>query len=96
MAEISKVQLEFNKRFFQALQDLIALGKIETIKDFAHAAGVVYNRYTEMDRDFRQGGERSRYRTVEMEMIHELVVNYDINADWLITGRGKMFNKVKQ
>lgn len=90
MTEITSIQLEFNKRFLYAVQELIALNKISSIKELAHAAGVTYQRYTELDRGFRQNKD-SRYKTVEIEIIYELVKKYNINADWLITGRGSMF-----
>lgn len=91
MAEISKVQLEFNKRFLYCLQELKALCLVESVKDLAKEAGVCYTRYTEMDRSFRQGKTNSRYKTVEIEMMHLLVTKYNVSADWLITGRGSIF-----
>lgn len=91
MSEITSIQLEFNKRFLYVVQELKALNKIKSIKELAQNVGVTYQRYTEMDRGFRQNSGESRYKTVEIEMIYELVKNYNINADWLITGRGSMF-----
>lgn len=91
MAQISKIQLEFNKRVLYCLQELKALNLISNVKEFVVGCGVVYQRYTEMDRDFRQGRSDSRYKTVEIEVVHGLVTKYNVSADWLITGRGTMF-----
>ncbi|MBQ3690176.1 MAG: hypothetical protein II937_10025 [Bacteroidales bacterium] len=91
MAEITKVQLEFNKRVLYCMQELKSLNLISSVKDFVLGCGVVYQRYTEMDRAFRQGRSDSRYKTVEIEIVYELVTNYNVSADWLITGRGSMF-----
>lgn len=91
MAEISKIQTEFNKRVLYCLQELKALNLIPSVKELVQGCGVTYQRYTEMDRDFRQGRSDSRYKTVEIEVVHELVTKYNVSADWLITGRGSMF-----
>lgn len=91
MAEITNVQLEFNKRVLYCMQELKALNLITSIKDFVQSCGVVYQRYTEMDRAYRQGRSDSRYKTVEIEVVHELVTKYNVSADWLVTGRGSIF-----
>ena len=93
MAEITSIQVELIKRVLYCLQELKALALISSVKDFLCDCGVVYQRYTEMDRAFRQGRGGSRYKTIEAELLYNLVMKFNINADWLITGRGSMFAK---
>lgn len=93
MAEITSIQVELIKRVLYCLQELKALALISSVKDFVTECGVVYSRYTEMDRCFRQGRQVSRYKTIEAELLYNLVMKFNINADWLITGRGSMFAK---
>ena len=93
MAEITNIQIDVIKRVLYCLQELKALALIPSVKDFLGDCGVVYTRYTEMDRAFRQGRGGSRYKTIEAEVLYNLVIKFGVNADWLITGRGSMFAK---
>lgn len=93
MAQITQIQIDFNKRFLYCLQELKALNIISSMKEIIQEAGLSPQRYTELDRGFRQQRQDSRYKTVEIEIIYLLVSKYNINPYWLILGVGDMFAK---
>lgn len=88
--EISIIQKEFNRRFCEAVYHLINTGAIESLRRLVMDCGLTYQRYTEFDRDFGQNKKASRYKTVEIEIIHKLATTYKVNINWLVTGRGSM------
>lgn len=72
-----------NKRFFEAYDALLALGKIKSKNAFC------------VDHDIdRRNFDRLREdpgREFQMSWLTALVVEYNVSADWILTGRGKLF-----
>lgn len=93
--DITSVQRNFNRRFCEAVYCLVNSGALESLRRLVVSCGLTYQRYTEFDRDFGQNKKTSRYKTVEIEIIHELAVAYNVNVNWLVTGRGPMFLSAK-
>lgn len=92
----SQKRLEFVRRVMVLIQDLIAAGRVATIKELIAEADLYYKKYTEIDREVRQhGGEGQRYKTVDFELVFLLVTKYGVSADWLVTGCGSKYSNIK-
>lgn len=76
--------LEITNRFFQALDTIKAQKRIRGMQTFTRLYGENYwNFHT-----CRKEGLR-----IKQEWLTYLVRDYDVSAEWLLTGRGGMFTK---
>lgn len=93
IAQDSPISEGVNRRFFEAIETLVSLGKISALDSFCSLYNLSAPRYREMRLTYGvspKPGYSSRYKNIEIEAIYSLVVNYPISPRWLITGRGKM------
>lgn len=90
---ISAVTEAINRRFFLAIERLVAEGKADSLSGFCLLHGLSDARYRAMRLQYGtapKSGYVSQYKNLEVDAIHALVSNYPISAQWLITGRGSM------
>lgn len=91
---VSAIADGVNRRFFEAIEALIAVGRLRSLHAFCKEFKLNDPRYREMR--FTYGvapnhAKTSRYKLVEIEAIFHLCNSYDINAEWMLLGKGKMF-----
>lgn len=90
---LSEISVGINSRFFQALQSLMDSGSIPSLDAFCKENGLSRPKYSEFRAQYisgTSGTSHSRYKILDNEAVHALVVKFGISADWLITGRGSM------
>ena len=95
-AAITPIEDGVNRRFFQAIEALVSLGRWSALESFCKEAGLSASRYRETR--FTYGvtprpGKVSRYKSIQIEALYYLVAKYSVSSDWLLTGRGNMFSK---
>lgn len=85
MFNISETALQINERFFEAVGVLKRKRKLGGIYGFAKKYNVVVgNLYTIKSQ--KQGAVKAEYLTY-------LVRDFDVSAQWLLTGEGCMFKQ---
>ena len=87
----SAIQEAVNRRFFAAVDALVAAGAIRSLSGFIIDCGLHDARYREMRQQY--GAEpvgNSRYTAVETEALYHLCADHHVSASWLLTGRGHM------
>jgi len=72
---------EISARFIEAFEALLANGYVSDKRDFAAKLGISASMVTEISKG------RSSVGTLSVQNI---VSQFNINADWLLTGRGEM------
>ncbi len=90
----SAIQEAVNRRFFAAVETLVAAGVMRSLSGFVIECGLHAPRYREMRQQY--GVEpvgNSRYTAVETEALYYLCTEYGVSASWLLTGRGRMLIK---
>lgn len=95
IAKDSPISEGVNRRFFEAIETLVNLGRISALESFCTLHDLSAPRYREMRLNFGVSPKAdyvSRYKNIEIEAIYSLVANYPISSRWLITGRGKMLS----
>lgn len=89
----SAIQEGVNRRFFAAVDALVAAGAIRSLSGFVIDCGLHAPRYREMRQQYGTtpvGG--SRYTAVETEALYYLCTLHHVSASWLLTGRGRMMS----
>ncbi len=76
--------LDITRRFFEALDMIKAQKRIRGLQTFTREYGVNYWNFTTAKKD----GLR-----IKQEWLTYLVRDFDVSAEWLLTGRGGMFTK---
>lgn len=84
--KISKEGIEITSRFFEAIDMLIAQKRIRGLLTFTKAHDINYWNITTV----RNQPEVS---VLKPEWLSYLVQDYSISSEWLLTGRGGMFNQ---
>ena len=91
----SGIQEAVNRRFFVAVDVLVATGALRSLSGFAIECGLHAPRYREMRLQYGTHpteGHVSRYVAIETEALYCLVAKYHVSARWLLTGQGRMIN----
>lgn len=78
-------------RFFEAINILIAGGKIAGLRTFCLNYDLHEAKYSTLRTEFQDPAKVSRYKFIDLNSLYYLVKDFNISADWLITGRGGMF-----
>ncbi|MDR1458885.1 MAG: helix-turn-helix domain containing protein [Bacteroidales bacterium] len=74
------------ERFFEALYDLKAKKVIRGKQTFTRRYGINNRNFWLLEQD------KSR-DIIQLAWIAHLVTDYDVSAEWLLTGKGDMFTK---
>lgn len=72
------------KRFFEALDALVAMGKIKSIRAYCTTNGIDRRNLEAL----RKSEERNLFQTF---WLIPLITEYGVNAKWLLTGKGQTF-----
>lgn len=88
-ATLEKVQ----KRFFDAFGMLMGSGKIKSLSGFCEEHGFHRPKYSNIRTGLQNPDKGSEYKTVDITALSIIVDRYDVNAEWLLTGKGGMFKK---
>ena len=93
---VAPIEDGVNRRFFIAIDTLIALGRLASLESFCKESGLNSPRYREAR--FTYGVtpspvNTSRYKSIHIEALYYLAMRYSVSANWLLTGRGEMFTK---
>lgn len=78
---------DVSARFIEAFEALLGTNKVNDKRDFATKLGISASMVTEISK-----GRSS----VGTSAIQNIVSCFDINADWLLTGRGPMFSTINE
>jgi hypothetical protein len=95
----NKISDGINRRFFQAIDVLIAIGQLKSLNAFCIEFNLSPPRYREMRRTYgiapNPNSKYSRYKAIEFAALCILCNDYNISVDWFLFGRGNMFANEK-
>lgn len=80
----SFISTQINDRYFQALDTVINLGLIRGVQTFT-------NEHNIDRRNFLSTKKESSTRQIRLDWIYYLVNDFNVSAEWIITGKGRMF-----
>ena len=91
--DVTAIEDGVNRRFFQAIEALVSLGRLSALESFCNEAGLSAPRYREARYTYGvtpRTDKVSRYKSIEIEGLYVLASKYSVSSDWLLTGKGKM------
>lgn len=80
----SFIEVQINQRFFQALEHVISLGLIRGVQTFTREHNIDR-------RNLLRVKKEPTDNSLNIEWIYHLVNDFNISADWVLTGKGSMF-----
>lgn len=93
---VNPAAIEITRRFFQALNLAIELGKIDGVKGFCTAHHLNRVKYATLKNDIEKPVDEMQYKTIDIDALAAICFDFGVSADWLLTGRGKMLKPTEQ
>lgn len=78
-------------RFFEAINTLIASGKLEGLQTFCKMYDLHQPKYSRLRSSTMDPTKESAYKLIDIDALAYLVKDFGVSSDWLLLGRGKMF-----
>lgn len=88
--------IEIQRRFFEALDMAISLGKINGLKGFCDTHKLNRTKYSRIKNDLNKPLEEMTYKMIDIDALSGICTDFDVSAEWLLLGRGKMLKSDKQ
>ncbi len=76
--------VQISKRFFKALAEIIAKKELRGIQTFTNLYGIDKRNFYKVKKD-------PEHFNLNYSWLYYMVDDFDVSAEWLITGNGKMF-----
>ena len=95
MKSKTKYIMEINRRFFEAIDALQDAGEIKHLTAFCAKYGLYDKKYMRIRTALRDV-KQTDYKHVDLIAIGYLVQDYNISADWIMTGKGDMYKTILQ
>ncbi|MDR1023383.1 MAG: hypothetical protein LBL94_08965 [Prevotellaceae bacterium] len=93
--KVTPIMDGINRRFFVAVEALVAMGHVHSLEALCKEFGSHPPRYREMRLTYgvtpNPNSKPSRYVNIEMDAIYHLCTKYPVSVEWLMLGRGKMY-----
>lgn len=94
--KISQRSMEIQVRFFQALDLLISSKEIKGLKTFCTDNNLHRAKYSNLRNHLNDpDNPGTGYKFIDIDALSYLTEKYHVSADWLLTGKGGMFEKKK-
>lgn len=85
MLNISERSISITKRFFEAIDALVETKRIRGLQTFTRSHDISFCLLSTL-RNHKDKG------VIKAEYIAYLCEDFDVSADWVLTGKGNMFN----
>ena len=86
----TQTTLSIQRRFFDALTAIQERGDIMGLQTFCNRYGFNRTKYSHVRTAIRTEST-GRYHSIDIDALSYIVMDYGVNANWLLTGDGKMF-----
>lgn len=78
-------------RFFEALKECIQRDRIAGLQTFCKDYGFHKAKYSKLRSAINDPSKTTRYKFIDIDALYYIVKELGVSADWLLTGRGRMF-----
>ena len=92
--KVRPVAREVQKRFFDALDLLIESGQIKGLQSFCSDYDLHRPKYSNIRTAIRNPqNPGTGYKLIDIDALSYLVKDYNVSADWLLSGQGGIFRR---
>ncbi len=89
---ISERTDQIHRRFFKAVDDLIAMDKMPSFTSWCDGHGLHRPKYTTIRRFYKEGVVAEHmYKAIDLDALAYLSADFGVSADWLLSGAGNEF-----
>lgn len=92
---INPQAIEIQRRFFEALDLAISLGKISGLKGFCNDHKLNRTKYSRIKNCLDKPIEEATYKMIDLDALSAICRDFGVSAEWLLLGRGKMLKSDK-
>lgn len=83
------------RRFFEALEMLIDLGRVNSLSAFCSAYGLHRPKYSNIRTAINDPSKPGTgYKFIDIDALAYLVRDYGVSSEWLLEGKGEMLTWV--
>lgn len=82
---------EVQQRFFQAIDMLISSRRISGLKTFCSDYQLHRPKYSNIKNHLEDPAGGTGYKFIDIDALSYIVEDYEVSAEWLLTGKGGMF-----
>ncbi|MDR2910727.1 MAG: hypothetical protein LBV47_05115 [Bacteroidales bacterium] len=89
--------LSIQKRFFEVLDLMISTKQLAGLQTFCKAHGLNRVKYSNIRTEMRkpEQAKLTNYKVIDLDALMYLCQDFNVSAEWLLTGKGKMFKQQK-
>lgn len=87
----SRTTDDIQRRFFQAIDALIAAGRLESLTAFCEEHDLHRPKYSNLRSFYSSGSCSVRYKVVDIDALAFICADFGVSCDWLMFGTGTMF-----
>lgn len=91
--KINQQAVDIQKRFFDAIDALIATSELSGLKEFCEKHSLNRTKYSLLKNGCASNEDNNTYRTIDIDALSYLCTDFGVSAQWLLTGAGKMRTK---
>lgn len=88
--------IDIQRRFFEALDTLIASKELSGLKGFCDDNNLNRTKYSRIRSDLNKPVDEMTYKMIDLDALAALSAQYGVSAEWLLLGRGKMLKTDKK
>ena len=92
---INAKAIEIQRRFFAALELMIASGQLKGLKTFCKNHDLNRTKYSRIKNELDKPLETMTYKMIDVDALAALCSDFGVNPEWLLLGTGDMLKKDK-
>ncbi len=92
---INPKAIEIQRRFFEALDIMIASGQIKGLKTFCMTHGFNRTKYSSIKNALGMPIETMTYKMIDLDALAAICKDFGVSPEWLLLGTGDMLKKDK-
>lgn len=93
---INPQAIAIQRRFFEALDLAISLGKITGVKGFCDDHQLNRTKYSCIKNSLDKPLDETNYKMIDLDALSAICTDFGVSAEWLLLGRGKMLKSEKK
>lgn len=92
---INPKAIEIQRRFFTALELVIASKQLKGLKTFCENHDLNRTKYSRIKNELDKPLEATKYKMIDLDALSALCSDFGVNPEWLLLGIGDMLKKDK-